>query len=131
MAELLDWLQARLALQWLHAAPPKPLPVPARVLPATPPPADALRALDELVRLGYLRGIQKKLDAIDAEHPASAEFVARLRGLARGFQLDTLAHLVLSALAAAGPAAVPPATQQAATLPPTDPARGIELPDVS
>ena len=66
-----------------------------------PPPVEALQALDELVRLGYLRGIQKKLDAIDAEHPASAAFVANLRVLARGFQLDTLAHLIASALAAA------------------------------
>ena len=161
MAELLAWLQARLALQWLHAAPPPLLPLPAPALPAILPPADALRALDELVRLGYLRGIQKKLDAIDAEHPASAEFVARLRGLARGFQLDTLGHLVQSALAAAGPGAVPAASLQAATvqaatvrpscpqsatpqtatvqaatllsanLQPAEPARVIELPDAT
>ena len=161
MAELLAWLQARLALQWLHAAPPPLLPLPAPALPAILPPADALRALDELVRLGYLRGIQKKLDAIDAEHPASAEFVARLRGLARGFQLDTLGHLVQSALAAAGPGAVPAASLQTATvqaatvrpfcpqsatpqtatvqaatllsanLQPAEPARVIELPDAT
>jgi hypothetical protein len=68
------------------------------------PPVESLRALDELVRLGYLRGIQKKLDAINAEHPASADFIARLRELARGFQLDTLAQLIQSALQ---PVAVP------------------------
>ena len=136
MTELLDWLQARLALQWLHAERPALVPPPAQALPATPPPADALRALDDLVRLGYLRGIQKKLDAIDAEHPASAEFVARLRGLARGFQLDTLAQPVQSALVAARAAAVPatgqpPATVQAATLPSAEPTRVIGLPDVA
>ncbi len=123
MAELLDWLQARLALQWLHAERPALVPAAAKALPATPPPADALRALDDLVRLGYLRGIQKKLDAIDAEHPASAEFVARLRGLARGFQLDTLAQLVQSALVAhsvSAPAAAPP-----------EPTRLVELPDAT
>ena len=96
MAELLAWLQQRLALQWVHAEPDEsPAPAP-RLLP---PPAEALRALDELVRLGYLRGIQKKLDAIDADHPASVAFVANLRALARGFQLDTLAHLIAAALA--------------------------------
>jgi hypothetical protein len=96
MAELLAWLQERLALQWVHAEPGEsPAPAP-RLLP---PPAEALRALDELVRLGYLRGIQKKLDAIDADHPASVAFVANLRALARGFQLDTLAHLIAAALA--------------------------------
>ena len=95
--------------------------------PAAPGPADALRALHELVRLGCLRGIQKKRDAIDAEHPASAEFVARLRALARGFQLDTLAHLVQSALAAS-PGACPAATSAVPTL---EPAGVIGLPDVT
>jgi hypothetical protein len=76
--------------------------------------------LDELVRLGYLRGIQRKLDVIEAEHPACAVFVDRLRTLARGFQLDTLAHLVQSALAATDAAAAPaakPATDPPITLP--------------
>jgi len=101
MPELLDWLQTRLGLQWQLSAPPAggsasaAAGAPAEVLP----PAAALQALDELVRLGYLRGIQKKLDAIDAEHPASAAFVARLRALARGFQLDTLGQLIQTALA--------------------------------
>ena len=67
--------------------------------PLHAPPAVALRSLEELVRLGYLRGIQRKLDAIDAAYPASAAFVARLRALATGFQLDTLQHLVQQALA--------------------------------
>ena len=100
MAELLAWLQRRLDLQWVDAP---ALPAPADDGPGAPalvpPPAAALRALDELVRLGYLRGIQKKLDALAAAHPASAAYLDRLRGLARGFQLDTLAHLLQSALA--------------------------------
>ena len=110
MAELLAWLQRRLALQWLDdatpAAPLPPLPAPLRVVP----PLDALQALDELVRLGYLRGIQKKLDAIEAENPACAAFVAQLRALASAFQLDSLARLVQAALASAsvGPPPPPP-----------------------
>jgi len=106
MAELLGWLERRLAVQWLdEAATPAPEADPAGTPPLLPPPAEALRALDELVRLGYLRGIQKKLDALTAAHPASAAYIERLRGLARGFQLDTMAHLIQSALADAGPAA--------------------------
>jgi CheY-like chemotaxis protein len=113
MAELLGWLQRRLALQWVDSVAELAAPDPAA--PAlVPPPADALRALDELVRLGYLRGIQKKLDAIDAEHPASADFIARLRELARGFQLDTLAQLIQSALQ---PVAVPSAPGFEAAMP--------------
>jgi hypothetical protein len=110
MAELLGWLQRRLALQWLDAAPDAAVgAVGAAGLAGVmlAPPAVALIALDELVRLGYLRGIQRKLDAIEAEHPASAVFVDRLRTLARGFQLDTLAHLVQSALAATAAAPAP------------------------
>ena len=109
MAELLAWLQRRLALQWLDdaavAAPLPPRPEPALVAP----PLDALQALDELVRLGYLRGIQKKLDAIEAEWPACAAFVAQLRALASGFQLDSLARLVQAASASAsvGPPPLP------------------------
>jgi signal transduction histidine kinase/purine-cytosine permease-like protein/DNA-binding NarL/FixJ family response regulator len=108
MPELLRWLRDRLALQWIEAdaaaaggaaADGQPSfdgePPAALVLP----PADALRALDELVRLGYLRGIQKKLDAIEAAHPASAGFVDQLRTLAKGFQLDSIAQRLQAALA--------------------------------
>ena len=101
MAELLGWLQQRLSLQWLDEARTAPAPADSAAPELLPPPAESLRALDELVRLGYLRGIQKKLDAIAAEHPASAGFIDSLRGLARGFQLDTMAHLIQSALAPA------------------------------
>jgi signal transduction histidine kinase/DNA-binding NarL/FixJ family response regulator len=97
MSELQGWLQRRLALQWVDEAALSPDQTPADAL--VPPPTAALQALDELVRLGYLRGIQKKLDAIDVAHPASAAFTARLRALARGFQLDALALNLQTALA--------------------------------
>jgi len=128
MSELLGWLQDSLALQWRDAEPDAPDATAAGAAAADnalqPPPADALRALDELVRLGYLRGIQRKLDAIEAEHPASAAFVGRLRALAKGFQLDTLAHLVQSALADVALATPTGAAPPAATDSPAD------LPDV-
>ncbi len=109
MAELLGWLQRRLELQWVDEPATPASDAEAAGAPAlVPPPAEALRALDELVRLGYLRGIQKKLDALTAEHPASAAYIDRLRSLARGFQLDTMAHLIQSALVdAPTPAAAP------------------------
>ncbi len=114
MAELLAWLQSRLALKWLYDEAPdrdanadtSPSGGPAG--PMATPPAEALHALDELVRLGYLRGIQRKLDAIEAEHPDCADFVGQLRGLAKGFQLDTLAHLVQSALSSPPGEVAPP-----------------------
>ena len=59
-----------------------------------------MQSLAELVRLGYLRGIQKKLDAIEAAHPRCGGFVLHQRALASAFQLDTMAHLIDLALAA-------------------------------
>jgi signal transduction histidine kinase/CheY-like chemotaxis protein/purine-cytosine permease-like protein len=97
--ELLDWLGSRLRLEWLEAAhiAPQPgaAPAPARwVLPDE----SQLKALDELIHLGYFRGIVKKLDEIERDNAACASFVAHLRGLARNFQLDAMSTLVQRAL---------------------------------
>ena len=99
MVELVGWLERRLQLQWVQAEPAAAAPAPAPG-PLQAPPAHALRELDDLVRLGYVRGILKKLDALAAAWPDSAAFIDRLRALARGFDLETLA----AQLAAAQPA---------------------------
>lgn len=97
--ELLDWLGRAMALEWLHAPQPvaaaAPAPVAADlfVFPAD----ERLRALDEMVNLGYFRGILKLLDTIEAESPASAGFVAHLRDLARRFQLDAMSGVLRKA----------------------------------
>ncbi|HET7792374.1 MAG TPA: ATP-binding protein, partial [Rhizobacter sp.] len=101
--ELLDWLGARLGLEWLEVPRPSskdgvpagaPPPAPTWVLPAE----NQLRALDELINLGYFRGIVNKLDEIESENAAHASFVDHLRGLARNFQLDAMSGLVRRAL---------------------------------
>ena len=98
--ELLDWLGARLGLQWLEAAAPALESVPAeRALDWVLPGTAHLRALDELVSLGYFRGIVRKLDEIDAEDAAHAGFVAHLRALAQQFQLDAMTRILRQALA--------------------------------
>jgi len=101
-AELLDWLGRKLALEWMHA----PL-VSAQSAPAAMPPVAVaelvapaeprLRALEEMIDLGYFRGIVKVLDAIEAETPACAAFVAHLRDLARQFQLDAMSGVLRKA----------------------------------
>jgi CheY-like chemotaxis protein len=97
--ELLDWLGARLQLDWNVAQPTDTL------APAPAPPAEwllpddaQLRALDELVSLGYYRGIVRKLDDIAALHAGHAGFVSHLRGLAHQFQLDAMARVIRQAL---------------------------------
>jgi len=94
--ELLDWLGDRLQLQWSEAeaaSRPEPAVKPHWVLP----PAAQLDALQELVALGYPKGIQRKLDEIEGDNVAHASFVAHLRGLARNFQLDALSRILAQA----------------------------------
>ena len=99
--ELLDWLGSRLALEWLQDAPGASAPRRPAAAPEawTLPDEPQLRALDELVQLGYFRGIVKKLDEIEAEDAACASFVTHLRGLARNFQLDAMSALLRRSLA--------------------------------
>ncbi len=97
--ELLDWLGSRLSLEWLET-PREPANASAPPAPASwvLPDEAQLRALDELISLGYFRGIVKKLDEIEGENAAHASFVDHLRGLARNFQLDAMSGLVRRAL---------------------------------
>lgn len=94
--ELLDWLGGRLGLDWIEdAAEPAPEAVkPHWVLPSVA----HLTALQELVALGYLRGIHRKLDEIEGDNAAHGSFVAHLRGLARNFQLDALTALIAQSI---------------------------------
>jgi len=93
---LLDWLGKKLALEWVTADAPAAPPAeqPAEALPLLPPGDNELAALDELITLGYLRGILNKLaeiERIDARH---GEFVRVLRELARQFQFDAMKEIL-------------------------------------
>ncbi len=106
LADLLDWLGQRLNLQWLGmAAADQPAAAPAvHAAPESPsepawrPPADVLQALLELAELGYVRGVERKLDEIDASSPQAAGFTAPLRALARAFQLEAVSRALKKAL---------------------------------
>ncbi|WP_245986799.1 ATP-binding response regulator [Azospirillum thermophilum] len=110
IAQLLDRIQALTGLEWLQAggqgggepagggpgageapAPPAATPAPPPPPgPAAAPAPAALRHLDDLHRLGrigYVRGIEAKLREMEAEDPALAPFVERLRSLVRAFDL--------------------------------------------
>lgn len=52
------------------------------------PPVRHIEALIGLGEIGYVRGIQLKLDEIGSEHPEHAEFVAQMRSLVDRFDLD-------------------------------------------
>ena len=99
VSALLDWLGQRLSLEWVirGAASASPADVPAaRQAPAALcyPAQAELEALAALVDTGYVRGIQKRLDEIEARDPDSTDFVAMVRDLASGFQLDAIKSLI-------------------------------------
>ena len=93
---LLDWLGKKLGIEWISAelaAAPAPAAPPAPP-PLVPPDAAHLAALDELIDLGYLRGILGKLAEIERLDARHGEFVRVLRDLARQFQFDAMKELL-------------------------------------
>ncbi len=99
MNELLDWLGRVLGLEWVHGAAAA---VPEDETAPTPadwvlPPEEPLAALEEMVNLGYFRGIVKVLDGIRAGSPECEGFVDHMHGLARRFQLDAMSGLLRKA----------------------------------
>jgi CheY-like chemotaxis protein len=88
--DLLDKIQALTGLEWTHALPVAP------VAGAPAPPAEAampaaasrhIDDLQQLGRIGYIRGIETKLRDMEAEDAANGPFVERLRALVRKFDL--------------------------------------------
>ena len=97
--ELLDWLGARLGLVWRESERREPTPTTA-VAPIewTLPAAAHLRSLDELVGLGYYRGIVRRLDEIEKIDASHAGFVAHMRTLAQQFELDAMTRILRAGL---------------------------------
>jgi signal transduction histidine kinase/CheY-like chemotaxis protein len=93
VTELLDWVGARLSLEWITQPPPK-APTPAAAPELVFPPDEAMTALRELIRVGYVRGIQNKLDEIGALDPRYQHFTHTMRNFAARFQLDAMADFV-------------------------------------
>ena len=95
-SELLDWLERKLALTWQESvdvaevAPTTPSPA-AEDTAITPPlPRADLLALQELVRLGFYRGITNKLASIVVEHPTCSGFALAMGAMARQFQFEAM-----------------------------------------
>ena len=92
--ELLAWIGRKLGLEWVTADMPVAAPAPVAPPPLVAPGADHLAALDEVIQLGYLRGILNKLAEIERLDPQHGEFVRVLRDLARQFQFDAMKELL-------------------------------------
>ncbi len=84
---LLEKIRALLALEWtFHSEAPEPPAVAA--VPVIPPSAGHLEELLALGQIGYVRGIQAKLQALAAESPAHEPFVKEMSDIVRTFDLN-------------------------------------------
>ena len=92
VSELLDWIGMRLDLTWIEGEMPASPTRPGGALRL--PPAERLQALEELVDMGYVRGIDQQLAQIAALGEDYAGFVDAARGHLREFRLDALKALV-------------------------------------
>ncbi|MBX3655184.1 MAG: response regulator [Ramlibacter sp.] len=107
-SELLDWLERQLGLAWLEqpaAAAPVAVPLPVGAALVWPARAQ-VAALQEVVQLGYYRGIMNLLEQIETDQPECAGVVAQLRTLARQFQFEAMGRLLAPVLESS--AATPP-----------------------
>ncbi len=95
--ELLDWLGTQLQLQW-QITPPAPQP-PAVAADAPRPHREQLQALQQVVVMGYPKGVHQVLDQIEASRPDCAAWLGPLRQLAHNFQFDRMSPLIQEALA--------------------------------
>jgi signal transduction histidine kinase/CheY-like chemotaxis protein len=91
--ELLDWIGRKLELTWVTQAGAGTGTGPARGAAAIPP-AEHLDALREQLKLGYVRGLQARLDIIRALDPAYAGFCDTVQTHASRFELDVLARFL-------------------------------------
>ncbi|MCX5495893.1 ATP-binding protein [Kaistia dalseonensis] len=92
--QLLDRIQALLKLDWIDEAPTPPRHEPPA--PLRNPGADHVRELLDLGRIGYVRGIEAKLEQLAAEADNEL-FVAAMRIHIRNFDFDQY-HAVLEAM---------------------------------
>ena len=110
-AELLDWLGRALQIDWIidpAAVEPKAAkPAMPALVPHAPvlPRAEQVQALQAVIEIGYLRGILRELDRIEADEPRCAPFAAQMRALARNFQLDAMSRILQRAAEPAAGAA--------------------------
>jgi signal transduction histidine kinase/CheY-like chemotaxis protein/purine-cytosine permease-like protein len=96
LAELLDWLGRRLDIDWI-VQPEKTtalLDIPHVEQLLLAPPQVHLDELLELINIGYVRGVAKKLDQIEALDDQYALFVSSMRKLAQQFQLAAMKQFV-------------------------------------
>jgi signal transduction histidine kinase/CheY-like chemotaxis protein/purine-cytosine permease-like protein len=94
--ELLGKIKLHLGIDWIYAG--QPLETPdkdaAAVEPMRIPPAQFLGELAEFARIGDLRGLGDRLQALASNEPKYSAFVAHLQTLSRDFRLADIKRLL-------------------------------------
>ncbi|MCP4901033.1 MAG: response regulator, partial [bacterium] len=99
--DLFEQLQRHLGLKWVYAdsglQDSAPLPADAdRAALMSPPPADELATLFELLVLGDVRGILDRTDELERADERLGPFAIELRRLAKGFQIERIREMLES-----------------------------------
>jgi len=84
---LLETIRQLLKLEWQYGSDEIAVPF-WRPESGSRPPVRHIEALIGLGQIGYVKGIQLKLDEIGNEHPEHADFVAQMRSLVDRFDLE-------------------------------------------
>lgn len=84
---LLETIRQLLKLEWQYGSNGTVVPL-WRPETGSKPPLRHIEALIGLGQIGYVKGIQLKLDEIGSEHPEHADFVAQMRSLVDRFDLE-------------------------------------------
>lgn len=82
---LFEHIGEMLALEWVYDTPP-----PMRAVRILPPDAAALAEFRRLARIGYVRGIEAHLAALEKADAALTPFCAEIRGHLRDFNMTAL-----------------------------------------
>ncbi|TPQ42565.1 hybrid sensor histidine kinase/response regulator [Bradyrhizobium guangdongense] len=85
--KLLETVRQLLKLEWQYGSDEIVVPL-WRPDVGTRPPVRHIEELIGLGQIGYVKGIQLKLDELGSEHPEHADFVAQMRFLVDRFDLD-------------------------------------------
>jgi len=93
--DLLRKIRQHLQLQWIH--PDKPVEITAPVAMQEPmvfPDVSELQELEQLAKIGDLRGLSERLQVLHADEPRYAAFVAHLQSLSKDFRLADIKRLL-------------------------------------
>src|SRR5690606_13392935 len=93
--ELLRKIRQQLQLEWIRPALPKiEMPVKSVAEPMLYPAAEQMLELEQLAKIGDLKGLSERLLALQAAEPRYAAFVAHLQSLSKEFRLADIKRLL-------------------------------------